>query len=197
MADVSIYDHDCTRCVLHENARHVCMPGRGSWTAPGMVIGEAPGKQEDEQGKPFVGQAGELLRAMLRDVGLVPDEDVFITNANKCRPTLPDFSKNLKPGPNQIEACRVYLAKEVELLQPRAILLCGGNAVEAFIPRPGAPTITDARNRNLPSPRVCPTAIVTATWHPSYVLHRGGYGSEAAKEMRADLETFARHVKEG
>ena len=190
-----VYNPNCTDCALHQNANFVCMPGRGSWGAPGLVVGEAPGRKEDVEGRPFVGDAGEYLRVALRGAGLVPDEDVFLTNAAKCRPTTPEGKFNLKPGPAQIEACRQYLIKEVELLQPRAMLLLGGPALEAFIPRPHTPTVTRARGTLLPSPRISPHTKVTATWHPSYVLRKGGAGYPTGEQFDQDIALFADLLK--
>jgi DNA polymerase len=116
----------CTLCGLCEN-RTNAVPGEGSSSAKLMFIGEAPGKNEDEQGRPFVGAAGKLLTEALEEAGLAR-EDVFITNVVKCRP--PD---NRVPTDQERESCRQYLERQVKLINPRIICILGRTAYEAML----------------------------------------------------------------
>src|SRR5205823_8045108 len=104
----------CTRCPLHRTRTTVVF-GSGNANADLMFIGEAPGANEDRMGLPFVGQAGKLLDKLLAEIGL-ERKDVFVANTIKCRP--PD---NRDPHPNEIEACRSYLDKQIELIEPAVI----------------------------------------------------------------------------
>lgn len=109
----------CTRCPLHEGRTQVVFSD-GSPTASLMVVGEAPGANEDRTGVPFVGAAGKLLDLLLASVGLSREESVYICNVLKCRPP-----GNRDPQPAEIRECSPYLLKQVELVAPRAILAVG------------------------------------------------------------------------
>lgn len=119
----------CTRCPLHET-RTQAVFGSGNANADLMFVGEAPGFNEDAQGVPFVGRAGKLLEELLVDNGL-RRSDVFITNALKSRP--PD---NRDPHPSEIEACRPYLQRQVELIEPRVICTLGNFATKLLTGSP-------------------------------------------------------------
>jgi DNA polymerase len=116
----------CPRCRLAETRRHVVF-GEGSPTAELMIVGEAPGAEEDRTGRPFVGRAGALLDLLLASVGF-RREDVYICNVLKCRPP-----GNRDPQPEEIEACSPYLVRQVELIRPRAILACGTFAAQTLL----------------------------------------------------------------
>lgn len=108
----------CVACQLHQNRTRVVF-GAGNADADLMFVGEAPGANEDRQGLPFVGQAGKLLDKLLAEIGL-DRQDVFICNTIKCRP--PD---NRDPHPHEIEACRPYLFRQIDLIQPTVICTLG------------------------------------------------------------------------
>jgi uracil-DNA glycosylase family 4 len=108
----------CVRCPLSETRTTVVF-GAGNADADLMFVGEAPGKNEDEQGLPFVGQAGKLLEKLLGEIGLDRGQ-VFIANVLKCRPP-----GNRDPRPTEIESCRSYLERQVELIEPRVICTLG------------------------------------------------------------------------
>ena len=116
----------CIQCDLCQTRTHTVF-GTGSKTADWMVIGEAPGQTEDEQGKPFVGKAGQLLTEMLRAVGLERDE-VFITNILKCRPPA-----NRDPKPDEAESCSGYLRRQRELIKPKIILAVGRISAQTLL----------------------------------------------------------------
>lgn len=113
----------CRLCATRKNA----VPGEGSKTAKVMFIGEAPGEQEDVQGRPFVGAAGKLLGELLLSIGL-RREDVYITNIAKCRPP-----NNRPPRKVEAAACRPYLDRQISLIQPKVICPMGNSAIHALI----------------------------------------------------------------
>lgn len=117
----------CTACGLAASRRQTVF-GVGARTAPLMIIGEAPGAEEDARGEPFVGQAGRLLDLMLAEIGLARGADVFICNVLKCRPP-----GNRNPAPDEVAACSGYLERQVRLVRPRAVLLLGSFAVRAIL----------------------------------------------------------------
>jgi len=120
----------CIKCNLHKNCITNMMPGDGPEDADVMIIGEAPGREEDEQGKPFVGKAGKILMEALNELGF-KREDFFITNVIRCRPT--DGTKNLTPEDKDIELCREWLLKEIEEVDPKLIVLLGGRAIDGVL----------------------------------------------------------------
>ena len=116
----------CTKCGLHQTrTQAVC--GVGNTQADWLVVGEAPGADEDAKGEPFVGRAGQLLNEMLRAIGL-NREEVFIANILKCRP--PD---NRDPGAGEIAECLPYLRRQIELVQPKVILVVGRIAAQSLL----------------------------------------------------------------
>jgi DNA polymerase len=113
----------CTRCPLHESRTKVVF-GNGNANAELMFVGEAPGREEDLQGLPFVGRAGKLLDELLGGIGLARD-DVFVANVLKSRPP-----GNRDPQPDEIEACKPYLFRQVELIEPKVICTLGNFATK-------------------------------------------------------------------
>jgi len=119
--------HNCRRCPLgHSRTRAV--PGVGPADSRIMIVGEAPGQNEDQQGEPFVGAAGKLLDQFLRGIGLTR-ADVFITNILKCRPP-----GNRDPQPLEVEACSPYLEQQQRLIKPEVVLLLGRHALARLLP---------------------------------------------------------------
>jgi DNA polymerase len=113
-------------CALKRTAKRLCF-ARGRESAPLMLIGEAPGRDEDLQGKPFVGRAGQMLDRMLATIGL-SEEHVYITNTVYWRPP-----GNRTPTPEEVEACAPFLARQIELLSPRVLVLLGGAAAKNLL----------------------------------------------------------------
>lgn len=147
----------CNACGLRSNANNVVI-FRGARNAPLMVIGEAPGEEEDKQGMPFVGKSGQLLQNLLNSFGI--DESIcHICNIVKCRP--PD---NRRPESTEIAACKRHLASQFKLVRPKVILLCGSTAYEAFF---GVkPVMKEVRGTVIQKNGF---HIIT-TFHPAYAL---------------------------
>jgi DNA polymerase len=129
-----------------------------------MFVGEAPGADEDLQGEPFVGKAGQLLTRIIQAMGLSRDQ-VYIANVLKCRPDTPgQTSGNRKPEPEEMRTCLPYLKGQIELIQPKALVALGATAMEGLFGKPIA--ISKARGRFVDFGGI----PVMPTYHPSYVL---------------------------
>ena len=127
-----------------------------------MLIGEAPGFYEDQQGKPFVGKAGQLLDRIFASVGFTR-EDIYICNTLKCRP--PD---NRNPLPEEKEACWEYLKAQIDIIHPKIILLCGNVAVQSILGSVGG--ITKIRGQWFQGGEIVHGAKLMPIFHPSYLL---------------------------
>jgi DNA polymerase len=183
-----MYDHSCTLCPLHEQAKHVCMEAAGEAVWPGMIIGEAPGAQEDDLGTPFVGRSGRVLdRALHHATGLstkVVRGKIIVTNAVKCRPP-----NNATPTAQQLDACVVYLEKEIEQHDPVGILSVGNVPTITLLGQGG---ITAMRQQEWYLNRDHVTRVFP-TFHPAYVLRQGN-DSDAAEMFREDVAEFIRYI---
>jgi uracil-DNA glycosylase family 4 len=124
--------NNCTKCELSAFRKHA-ITGDGVHGADIMLIGEAPGADEDEQGKPFVGRSGKLLMQMLVNIGISRDKNLYITNTLKCRPP-----ENRNPKPSESEACKSYLDRQIELHNPKVIILVGNFACKYFLGKQAA-----------------------------------------------------------
>lgn len=151
----------CKLCPLHK-FRTKAVPGEGSRSAELMFIGEAPGRDEDAQGRPFVGRAGQLLRKIIAAMKFREDE-VYITNMVKCRP--PD---NRVPHREEEEACSAYLIRQIELIRPRVIVLLGKTPTDWFLPSPQG---MKSRRGHFGDYRAIP---IMPTFHPSYLIRNEG-----------------------
>jgi DNA polymerase len=155
---------ECTRCGLAQTRIQVVV-GTGPAPCDVMVIGEGPGQQEDEQGKPFVGKAGQLLTKIFESVGIARENEVYITNIVKCRPP-----ENRVPHPTEVEACRPYLIRQIQVVKPKILLLLGSPSLKAVLDE--GLTITKARGQwyqvsvdYMESP-----LYVMPLFHPSFLL---------------------------
>lgn len=148
----------CTACKLH-TTRTQGVLGVGDHNADWLIVGEAPGADEDRLGEPFVGQAGKLLDAMLAAIDLKRGENVYIANLLKSRPP-----GNRNPEPDEIAACRPYLLEQIELLQPKIILALGRFAAQSLLETDE--TIGRLRGR---LHQFCNVPLVV-TYHPAYLL---------------------------
>ena len=149
----------CTRCSLHESRTQTVF-GVGSETADWMIIGEAPGAEEDRRGEPFVGRAGKLLDEMLRSVGLERNS-VFIANILKCRPP-----NNRDPAVDEAAACRSYLDRQISLIAPKLILAVGRIAAQHLL-ETDAPLGRLRGQKHYLNGGQLPVVV---TYHPAYLL---------------------------
>lgn len=161
----------CTRCVLH-NTRTQTVFGVGDRRAQWLFVGEAPGADEDRQGEPFVGRAGQLLNAMIAAVGL-KREQVYIANVLKCRPP-----NNRDPQPNEVEQCEPYLIRQIELIQPKLIVALGRHAAHSLLK-------TDLALARLRGQRLSYQDIpLVVTYHPAYLLRTPSDKRKAWEDLR-------------
>ena len=148
----------CMDCNLSQH-RTRAVPGEGPEDADLMFIGEGPGYNEDQQGRPFVGQAGQYLEELLASIGFSRDE-VYITNMVKCRPP-----NNRDPFPGEIQACSKYLDVQIKLVQPRVIVTLGRHSLGKFLP---GETIGKTHGK----PRQVGNLIVYPIYHPAAALRQ-------------------------
>lgn len=149
----------CTRCQLHQSRTQTVF-GVGNRDADWMIIGEAPGAEEDRRGEPFVGRAGKLLDEMLRAVGL-DRSSVFIANILKCRPP-----NNRDPAANEVASCRGYLERQIEMIKPRLILAVGRIAAQNLLHSESPVGRMRGQVHSLNNGQV----PVVVTYHPAYLL---------------------------
>ncbi|HEU5192741.1 MAG TPA: uracil-DNA glycosylase [Methylomirabilota bacterium] len=152
----------CTLCKLCHSRTTIAF-GSGSPRARLMVVGEGPGEEEDKQGKPFVGRAGQLLTKMLESVGFDRERDAYIANVVKCRP-----ERNRNPEPDEVAACNPFLMAQLDTVRPAVILALGNFAVQTLLgTREG---ITKLRGR-LYEYR---DSVLVPTFHPAFLLRNPG-----------------------
>ena len=160
----------CTRCLLHQG-RTKTVPGNGPDNADIMFIGEAPGFHEDQQGLPFVGAAGKFLDELLGSIGLTR-ADVFIANVIKCRPP-----GNRDPLPEEIEACKPFLDRQIDLLQPKLVVTLGRFSMARAFPK--------ARISHIHGqPRKIGGVLYYPMYHPAAALHQPSLRSVVKEDMR-------------
>lgn len=169
----------CTKCGLHKTRTQTVF-GVGDESADWMLIGEAPGAEEDRLGDPFVGQAGRLLDNMLAAIGLSRRKNVYIANVLKCRPP-----GNRNPAPDEVEQCTPYLLRQIELIQPKLIVAMGRFAAQTLL-------ATDASIASLRG-RVHRYAGVPliVTYHPAYLLRTLEDKAKAWEDLLFARKTMA------
>jgi uracil-DNA glycosylase family 4 len=163
---------DCTRCRLHKQGRKQIVFGVGNPSAELMFIGEAPGADEDEQGEPFVGRAGQLLNNMIKAMGL-RREEIYIANIIKCRPP-----GNRTPERDECETCSPFLMRQIEVIGPKAIVALGAIAAKTLLAI-NAP-MTELRGRWYEF-RGTKLAV---TYHPAYLLRDPRQKKETWKDLQ-------------
>ncbi|MDR0638784.1 MAG: uracil-DNA glycosylase [Spirochaetaceae bacterium] len=175
----------CRMCGLCEQRKNT-VPGEGSLHPLVMVIGEAPGADEDAQGRPFVGPAGKLLDKMLASIGLSRETNCFIANILKCRPP-----NNRDPEPDERAACIHFLEHQIVLLKPRAIL-CAGRVSAQTLLQTTAPMASLRNGKRweyaLSKGGVEITTPLFATYHPSALLRNEGWKRPAWEDLKAFRE---------
>jgi DNA polymerase len=161
----------CRLCPL-ANGRDKAVPGEGPPHAHIMLVGEGPGREEDQSGRPFVGRAGKLLTRVLESAGLSRDE-AFITNVVKCRPP-----KNRQPTKRERETCRdAYLIRQVHVIAPRLVILLGRTAAKAIL---GADSLKKVRGRVIGQGSV----EYLSTYHPAALLRNPRLKGTSTKDLR-------------
>jgi uracil-DNA glycosylase len=163
---------DCTRCKLHALGRRQIVFGVGNPAADLMFVGEAPGADEDVQGFPFVGRAGQLLTKIIEAIGLRRD-DVYIANVIKCRPP-----GNRNPEQDEVDTCEPFLFRQIDVIQPKVIVALGTFAARALL-RTLDP-ISRLRGRVF----AYRGARLVPTFHPAYLLRNPGSKREVWEDMK-------------
>lgn len=173
----------CTRCDISKTRTQTVF-GAGNQQAPWMVIGEAPGAEEDRQGEPFVGKAGQLLNNMLLAIGM-PRETVYIANVLKCRPP-----NNRDPKPDEAAHCRGYLERQIELVNPSLILVVGRIAAQNLL------QTTEPLARLRLKQHLAPLSgkPVVVTYHPAYLLRQPADKRKAWQDLLFAREVFSQYA---
>jgi len=169
----------CTRCKLHAT-RTQGVFGVGDQHADWLIVGEAPGADEDAQGEPFVGQAGRLLDSMLAAIGLRRGDNVYIANVLKSRPP-----GNRNPEPDEVAACMPYLLQQIELLQPKIILTMGRFAAQNLLASKDAIASLRGRVHHFQG------VPLIVTYHPAYLLRTLTDKAKAWEDLCLARQTYA------
>lgn len=174
----------CTKCLLHRG-RTKAVPGEGPENADLMFIGEAPGFHEDQQGRPFVGAAGNFLEELLESIGLTR-EGVYIANVIKCRPP-----GNRDPLPDEIEACKPFLDRQIELIRPKIVVTLGRFSMARAFPKARISRIHG-------QPRKIGGIVYYPMYHPAAALHQPSLRRVIKEDMQRipDLLTQADQMAE-
>jgi uracil-DNA glycosylase len=162
---------ECTRCKLHTKRKTIVF-GEGNPSAQLMLIGEAPGAEEDMQGRPFVGRAGQLLMKMIEAIGF-QRSDVYIANVLKCRPP-----ENRNPEADEIAECSPFLFKQISLIQPKLIIALGTFSAQLLLNSKSSISSLRSRVYDMPYGRV------VATYHPSFLLRSPQKKPEAWEDLK-------------
>lgn len=187
--ELAVAARSCQRCPLAAGRTTVVF-GEGSPTAELMVVGEGPGREEDRQGRPFVGRSGALLDRLLAEEAGLTRAQVYIANVVKCRPP-----NNRDPKPEEIAECRPYLYEQVALIQPKVILTLGNFAARALLDTKEG--IRRLRGQSYPfrrrgeSAEVESATVVVPTFHPAAALRSP---NDTLPQMRADFVRAKRAV---
>ncbi len=177
MTDLAAQIKVCTRCDLAKS-RTQAVPGDGPANAQIVFIGEAPGFYEDQQGKPFVGPSGQLLNELLASIGM-KREDVYITNVVKCRPP-----QNRDPQPEEMEACRVWLDTQLELIKPKVVITISRYAMARWFPNKKISEIHGKAQR-------FGDLVVVAMYHPAAALR----AYNLRKVLEEDFKKLPEYIK--
>jgi uracil-DNA glycosylase family 4 len=163
---------NCSRCKLHTLGRRQVVFGVGNPNADLMFVGEAPGADEDVQGEPFVGRAGQLLTKIIEAIGMTR-QDVYIANVIKCRPP-----QNRNPEPDEVEKCEPFLFRQIETIKPKVIVALGKFAAQSLLKT--TDPITRIRGREYKYR----DAILMPTYHPAYLLRNPASKREVWEDMK-------------
>jgi uracil-DNA glycosylase family 4 len=173
---------DCVRCKLHAAGRKQIVFGVGNPSAELMFVGEAPGADEDIQGEPFVGRAGQLLTKMIEAMGFNRG-DVYIANVLKCRPP-----NNRNPEPDEIAQCEPFLFRQIASIQPKVIIALGAFAARTLLKTNDPISRLRGRIFDYRGAQLIPT------FHPSFLLRSPGYKREAWEDLKKALALLGRQA---
>ena len=168
---------DCTRCRLHEGRNHVVF-GEGNPHAVLVFVGEGPGREEDLQGKPFVGRAGELLTRIIEAIELTREE-VYIANIVKCRPP-----NNRDPKPDEIQTCLPFLLKQLEAIKPRIICALGTFAAQTLLGTEERISALRGHFHEYQGAKLMPT------YHPAFLLRNAQFKRDVWEDMKMIREEY-------
>ncbi len=189
LAELRVVAESCTVCALAETRTKVVF-GVGADNADLMFVGEAPGRNEDLQGEPFVGAAGRLLNSLLDEAGLARDR-IYIANVLKCRPP-----GNRDPRPDEIDSCKGYLASQLELVDPRVVVTLGNFATKLLLK-----TDTGITRLRGTSYRWWRDKVLVPTYHPAAALRGGDRITDLMREdfdiMRVALDSVSESASVG
>jgi DNA polymerase len=163
---------ECTRCKLHALGRTQIVFGVGNPGADLMFVGEAPGHDEDVQGIPFVGRAGQLLTKIIEAIGLTRDQ-VYIANVIKCRPP-----QNRNPEPDEVETCEPFLFRQIDIIEPKVIVALGKFAAQALLRTQDPISRLRGRAYDYRGAKLIPT------FHPAYLLRNPSSKREVWEDMK-------------
>ena len=180
LEEIAAHISSCSNCLLH-GGRTNTVPGEGNADSPDiMFIGEGPGADEDAQGRPFVGKAGQLLTKMIEAMGY-KREEVFIANIVKCRPP-----NNRAPLPEEMEACLPYLRQQIGLIKPRTIIGMGATAIKGLLGKTVGITRLRGTWQEYEGIRLMPT------FHPSYLLRDPSKKKDVWQDLLLVLKELGR-----
>lgn len=162
----------CTRCKLHTLGRKQVVFGVGNANADLMFVGEAPGAEEDQQGEPFVGRAGQLLTKIIEAIGLTRDQ-VYIANVIKCRPP-----GNRNPEPDEVDTCEPFLFQQVDAIKPKVVIALGKFAAQSLLKTSDPITRLRGRVFNYRGASLIPT------FHPAYLLRNPSAKRDVWDDMK-------------
>ena len=182
----------CLKCPHLVRSRKTVVFGEGDIRAPLMFVGEAPGADEDRQGEPFVGAAGQLLTRIIKTMGF-SRESVYIANVLKCRPDTPgQTSGNRKPTADEMKTCLPYLLAQIDLIRPKVLVALGATAMEGLV------GLTESIGKVRGRFQTCRDIPLMPTFHPSYLLRNQALGEKRKvwEDMLQVLEKLDRPVTE-
>lgn len=187
LAETLAASEGCARCSLATRRTRV-VPGEGPPGARVAFWGEAPGRDEDQSGRPFVGAAGRELDAWIAAMGLSRAE-VFVGNCARCRPPL-----NRAPTQQEQDLCRPYGEDTLAALPSLAVVVALGATALGWLHGPGAPRVGEARGRPFRRPCGARTVTVVPTYHPAYALRTPAARDEVMRDLAVALEELRKHV---
>ena len=180
----------CKGCALASTRSNVVFADGNPDSAKIVLIGEAPGEMEDETGRPFVGRAGQLLDEFLKDAGISIDNDVYIINTVKCRPP-----ENRVPTDDEKAACRKFLEAQIDIINPKAIILCGATAMKSFLTLDKKQTISKVRGQWVDVVVDGKNYKAMTIFHPSYLLRNHSMEDGSPRRlMQEDLNNIKNSV---